>query len=83
MQSDVRKKLDEIEILILVKDKTLNQLFTLVMTIMVIINTVNMGGQLDLDVIREVFKKPIGPAVGFVSQFLLIPLVIEEGDSKT
>ncbi len=70
-----RRLLREIEVLVAVKDKTLNNIFTLVVTCMVIINTVNMGGQLDLDVIKAVFKKPIGPAVGFCSQFLLMPLV--------
>ena len=38
----------------------LNQLFMLVMTGMIVVNTINMGAQLDLDVVREVFKKPIG-----------------------
>ena len=34
-----------------------------------------MGGQLDLQIIKDVFKKPIGPAVGFASQFVIMPLV--------
>jgi predicted Na+-dependent transporter len=46
------------------------------MIVMIIINTVNMGGQLDLQIIRQVFKRPIGPAVGFASQFIIMPLVI-------
>ena len=70
-----RRLLREIEVLVAVKDKTLNNIFTLVVTLMIIVNTVNMGGQLDLNVIKAVFKKPVGPAVGFCSQFLLMPLV--------
>ncbi len=69
-----RRLLRNVEVLVAVKDKTLNNIFTLVVTLMIIVNTVNMGGQLDLDVIKAVFKKPIGPAVGFCSQFLLMPL---------
>ena len=75
LSSSERQEMADVKVVVLVKDKRLNDLFTIVMTGMIIINTVNMGGQLDLDVIREVFKKPIGPAVGFVSQFLLMPLV--------
>ena len=45
------------------------------MTLMIVLNTINMGGQLDLEIIKAVFKKPIGPIVGFVSQFILMPLV--------
>lgn len=56
-------------------DRTLNNLFTIVMLVMIVVNTVNMGGQLDLEIIKEVFKKPIGPAVGFMSQFVVMPMV--------
>ncbi len=56
-------------------DRTLNNLFTGIMMTMIIINTVNMGGQLDLHIIKEVFKRPVGPVVGFISQFVLMPLV--------
>ena len=65
----------DIEVLSSVLDKTLNNIFTMVVTCMIIINTVNMGGQLDLNVIKAVFKRPVGPLVGFISQFLLMPLV--------
>lgn len=54
--------------------RTLNDLFTLVMIIMVVINTINMGAQLDIEIIKEVFKKPVGPIVGIVSQFGFMPL---------
>lgn len=58
---------------VIINDLVLNQVFMLVMTIMVIVNTMNMGAQLDVHVIKEVFKRPIGPLVGFVSQFLFMP----------
>ena len=55
-------------------DRTLNQLFMNIMILMVIVNTVNMGAQLDIEIIKAVFKKPVGPFVGFVSQFGFMPL---------
>ena len=30
------------------------------MTAMIIVNTINMGAQLDLQVVKEVMKKPVG-----------------------
>ena len=57
-------------------DRTLNDIFTIIMISMIIVNTVNMGGQLDLHIIKEVFKRPVGPIVGFTSQFVIMPLVI-------
>jgi len=62
------------KIFVIMSDATLNQIFTMVMVVMVLVNTINMGAQLDLQIIKEVFKKPIGPFVGFVSQFLFMPL---------
>ena len=71
-----------IDLEVIVGDRTLQNLFTIIMTIMVTINSVNMGGQLDLQVIKEVFKKPIGPVVGLISQFLFMPLVSSRLNSK-
>ena len=30
---------------------------------------------LDLNVVKDVLKRPIGPAIGFVCQFVLMPLI--------
>lgn len=46
-----------------------------VMAALVAFNYINMGVQLDLHAIGKVLKKPIGPAIGFVCQFLFMPLV--------
>ena len=52
-----------------------DNIFTLVMLVLSIINTVNMGCGLDLIVVKQCLLKPIGPIVGFLSQFLFMPLV--------
>jgi sodium/bile acid cotransporter 3/5 len=57
------------------KDNGIRTVFTIVMTILVMINNINMGCQLNLDVIKKVLKKPVSPAIGFMSQFLFMPLV--------
>ena len=44
------------------------------MILMVVVNTINMGAQLDIEVIKSVFKKPVGPFVGFICQFGFMPL---------
>ena len=61
-------------IIVVMSDRTLNDLFTLIMIVMVVANTINMGAQLDIEIIKEVFKKPVGPFVGFLSQFGFMPL---------
>lgn len=42
---------------------------------MAVINTVNMGCGLDLNVVKQNILRPVGPIVGFVSQFTFMPLV--------
>lgn len=42
---------------------------------LVAFNYINMGVQLDLNCIGKVLKRPIGPIIGFVCQFLFMPVV--------
>jgi len=44
------------------------------MIVLILLNTINMGAQLDLHIIVSVFRKPIGPCVGFFCQFVFMPL---------
>lgn len=42
-----------------------------------LVNNINMGAQLDIHIIRDVLRRPLGPACGFISQFAVMPLVRE------
>merc|ERR1712135_66025 len=35
-----------------------------------------MGCTLDMDVVKETLKRPIGPSIGFCCQYLFMPLVV-------
>lgn len=39
-----------------------------------LVNNINMGAQLDLRIIRDVLRRPLGPLCGFISQFAFMPL---------
>lgn len=43
-----------------------------------LLNTVNIGCGLDLKTIKTNLMRPVGPFVGFVSQFIFMPLVNNE-----
>ena len=45
------------------------------MGVIAIINTINMGCALDLGIVKQNILRPVGPIVGFISQFTLMPLV--------
>jgi predicted Na+-dependent transporter len=46
-----------------------------IMAILTAISTINMGAGLDLKIVRRNFIRPIGPVVGFFSQFGFMPPV--------
>ncbi|XP_013777547.1 sodium/bile acid cotransporter-like [Limulus polyphemus] len=53
----------------------LKDVFTFLVAIVIGINFVSMGCQLDLKLIKKVLIKPVGPIIGFFCQFLFMPLV--------
>lgn len=59
-----------------VRKKTIqSKLFAYSVALLVSLAYVNMGCALDIDVIKATVKRPVGPAIGFVCQFLLMPLI--------
>ena len=53
----------------------LSHSFTGMVIILVCLANVAMGCKTELNVVKEVLKKPIGPVTGMFSQFVLMPLV--------
>ena len=68
-------KLGKVEIVVIQSDRSMNMIFNGVIGFMIILNTVNMGSSLDLEIVKGVLRRPIGPAVGSFCQFVLMPLV--------
>jgi sodium/bile acid cotransporter 3/5 len=56
-------------------DRVVDRLFVgLVMTIVMLAN-IGMGCKVELEVVKEVLKRPIPPLIGFLCQYLIMPLV--------
>lgn len=60
---------------VLRKEGKLQLIFTITVTVMVVINTFIMGMQLDWKMIITILRKPIAPLIGLGCQFLCMPLV--------
>jgi len=54
--------------------KTASKIFGYSVAALISFAYINFGCALDLKVMKEVLKKPVGPAIGFVSQFIFMPL---------
>uniref|UniRef100_A0A2R5LBU5 Putative sodium-bile acid cotransporter n=1 Tax=Ornithodoros turicata TaxID=34597 RepID=A0A2R5LBU5_9ACAR len=57
------------------KQSILSLVFMVSVAILVSLNYINMGCALDLETVKSVMKRPIGPVVGFFSQYLAMPLI--------
>lgn len=65
---------DEVKIAVSRVKGPLDKAFTYSVAALVAIIYINMGAALDTRIVLDTMKKPIGPIIGFTSQFLLMPL---------
>merc|ERR1712183_352839 len=54
--------------------KTASKIFGYSVAALISFAYINMGGALDLEVMKKVLKRPIGPLIGFISQFIFMPI---------
>lgn len=62
-------------IIVVREERTIDTIFTASVAILVSILYINFGCAMDWDVCRKTLKRPIGPAIGFFCQFLIMPLL--------
>lgn len=55
--------------------RPVDRAFIYTVAVLVSVAFVNMGCMLDLEIVKETLKKPIGPVIGFCCQYIFMPLV--------
>ncbi|RUS87056.1 hypothetical protein EGW08_005209 [Elysia chlorotica] len=55
--------------------RTIDQVFQIIIRCVIVMATAGMGLKVDLMVVKQVLKKPIGPVIGFCCQFICMPLI--------
>ncbi|GFS00190.1 ileal sodium/bile acid cotransporter-like [Elysia marginata] len=55
--------------------RTIDTVFRIVLRCVIVMATAGMGLKVDIQVVKQVLKKPIGPVIGFCCQFICMPLV--------
>nr|XP_045584540.1 uncharacterized protein LOC123746811 isoform X1 [Procambarus clarkii] len=65
---------DDLRVIVDRKGHVLDLIFIIFGSIFMLFNNVNMGAQLDLEIIKDVLRRPLGPVCGFISQFAFMPL---------
>uniref|UniRef100_V5H338 Putative sodium-bile acid cotransporter n=2 Tax=Ixodes ricinus TaxID=34613 RepID=V5H338_IXORI len=66
---------DVLPVSVIRKQSLLSLAFTVSVAVLVSLNYINMGCALDMETVKNVLRRPIGPIVGFFSQYLAMPLV--------
>merc|ERR1711874_330160 len=75
LEESMAKQTKKLDVAVLRKKTIQSKLFAYSVAILVSLAYINMGCALDLDVVKNTLKRPIGPAIGFICQFLVMPLL--------
>ncbi|KAL6448341.1 hypothetical protein ACFW04_000347 [Cataglyphis niger] len=76
LEEDGVKNSQEVSRIIVVREeRTMDTIFTASVAILVSILYINFGCAMDWNICRDTLKKPIGPAIGFFCQFLIMPVL--------
>lgn len=70
-------ELEKLELIVIRPERVIDRLFTGSVIALVCILYINFGCAMDWEVCRETIKRPIGPIIGSICQFILMPLVIK------
>ncbi|XP_074645679.1 ileal sodium/bile acid cotransporter-like [Tubulanus polymorphus] len=54
-------------------ERAVDIVFRVAVSVLVVISTMMMGTKIDLNVVKDVLKRPYSPMIGFCTQFLIMP----------
>lgn len=66
---------EKLPVIIIREVRTIDHVFTGSVATLVSILYINFGAALNLQKLRGILRRPIGPAIGFAGQFVIMPLV--------
>jgi sodium/bile acid cotransporter 3/5 len=74
-ESVTEKSNEQLNVTILRPKRVIDQLFTYSVIILVSILYINFGAALNLQTITDIIRRPIGPLICFICQFIMMPLI--------
>ncbi|KAJ6634981.1 Solute carrier family 10 member 6 [Pseudolycoriella hygida] len=72
---DIEQSDEFIDVIVLRPERVLDTLFAVVVVLLLAILFINFGAAIDLEIMKNIFKRPIGPAIGTVCQLVFVPLI--------
>lgn len=74
---------EKLDVKCLRKKRVIDQIFTASTATLVAIIYINFGCVVQWPELKNLIKKPVGPAIGFFGQFIIMPLVRSLGNYTT
>lgn len=71
----VERSDQQLPVIVIRENRIIDSVFTGSVATLVSILYINFGAALDLGKLKGIVKRPIGPAIGFMGQFVIMPLV--------
>ncbi|XP_057327559.1 ileal sodium/bile acid cotransporter-like isoform X2 [Microplitis mediator] len=68
-------ELNKLEVIVIRPERIIDRLFTGSVVALVCILYINFGCAMDWNVCRETIRKPVGPIIGSICQFIIMPLL--------
>lgn len=65
----------EYTVAVIREKRIVDNVFIAAVAFLVFFSNMGMGCKVDLDVVKEILKKPIAPSIGFCCQYIIMPLV--------
>lgn len=64
----------KLNVTILRPERIIDKIFTYSIGIVITLLYVNFGAAIDMSIIKNILRRPVGPAICFMTQFLMLPL---------
>lgn len=74
-ESVTENSTESLNVTILRPQRLIDRLFVYSVIILVSILYINFGAALNLQTIKEIMKRPVGPVICFIGQFVMMPLI--------
>lgn len=73
--NELVKESNPMEVTVIRQDRVIDKVFVGSVATLVSIIYINFGCALNMPLVKKMMRRPVGPGIGFVSQFIFMPLV--------
>lgn len=72
---EVEQSNEALDVIVLRPERLLDTLFAVTVVLLLAILFINFGAAIDIGVMKQIYRRPIGPAIGTVCQLVFVPLI--------